>query len=81
MAVLVQCVVGEFELEEGHRLLHPVGARGGGVRMYVRPTWELGLGFPSHVPLAFIPLQRQREGGRGQALLRCETYHKTSLNT
>ena len=61
MAVLVECVVGELEFEEGDGLLHPVAPRGGGVGVEVRPAGWLGLRFPCHLPFLFIPL---KEGDR-----------------
>lgn len=78
MSVLVQRVVGQLQLQEGHRLLHPVAPRGGGVRVEVRPAGGLRLRFSRHLPFLFIPLWKetrreplnrdrispQREGGR-----------------
>lgn len=56
MSVLVERVVGELELEEGDRLLHPVAPRGRRVRVEVRPAGRLGLRFTGHLPSLFIPL-------------------------
>lgn len=64
MAVLVQCVVGELELEEGDRLLHPVGPRGRRVGVEVGPAWRLGLRFSCHLPFVFIPLEEGDTGHR-----------------
>lgn len=61
MAMLVQGVVGEFELEEGDGLLHPVAARGWGVWVQVGPAGGLRLGFPSHLPLILVPLEERTE--------------------
>ena len=66
MSKLIQGVVGEFHLEEGHGLLHPVGSRGGGVRMDVGSTRGLGLCLACYFPLLIIPLQKMgEEGGLG----------------
>ena len=56
MAVLVQRIVGEFELEEGDGLLHPVAPRGRRVGVEVGPAGRLGLRFSCHLPFLFIPL-------------------------
>lgn len=56
MSVLVERVVGELELEEGDRLLHPVAPRGRRVGVEVRPAGWLGLRFTGHLPSLFIPL-------------------------
>lgn len=56
MAVLVERIVGELELEEGHRLLHPVAPRGRRVGMEVGPAGRLRLGLSRHFPFLFIPL-------------------------
>lgn len=56
MAVLVECVVGKFELEEGDGLLHPVAPQGWRVRVEVGPAGRLGLRFSCHLPFLFIPL-------------------------
>lgn len=56
MSVLVERVVGELELEEGDRLLHPVAPRGRRVGVEVRPAGRLGLRFTGHLPSLFIPL-------------------------
>lgn len=56
MAVLVECVVGELELEEGDGLLHPVAPWGRGVGVEVGPAGRLGLRFSCHLPFLFIPL-------------------------
>lgn len=61
MAMLVQSVVGELELEEGHRLFHPVAPRGRRVWVQVRPTRRLRLRLPSHFPFLFIPLEGDQE--------------------
>jgi len=57
MAVLVQRIVGELELEEGDGLLHPVAPRGRRFGMEVGPARRLGLRFSCHLPFLFIPLQ------------------------
>ena len=58
MAMLVQGVVGEFELEEGDRLLHPVASQGGRVGVHVCPAGGQGLRLAAHLPLLLVPLQR-----------------------
>lgn len=57
MSVLVQCVVGQLELQEGDRLLHPVAAAGRRVGVDVRPAGRLRLRLPCHLPLLLVPLQ------------------------
>lgn len=60
MAMWVQGVVGELELEKGDGLFHPVTSWCRGVWVHVGPTGGLGLRLTSHFPLIFIPLQRGR---------------------
>lgn len=64
MAMLVKGVVGEFELQEGDGLLHPVAAWSWGVWVQVGPTGGLWLSLPSHLPLILVPLEErvQRQG-------------------
>ena len=75
MSKLIQSVVGEFHLEEGHRLLHPVGSRGGGVWVDVGSARGLGLGLAGYFPLLIIPLQKDTGDGekKGGGVIRCET--------
>lgn len=61
MAMLVKGVVGEFELEEGDGLLHPVAAWSWGVWVQVGPTGGLRLGLPGHLPLILVPLVERAE--------------------
>lgn len=68
VAVLVQGVVGELQLEERQRLLHPVAPRGWGVWVHVCPTRGLGLCLPRDLPLLLFPLQRKRGGERDARL-------------
>lgn len=56
MAVLVECVVGELELEERDGLLHPVAPKGRRVWVEVSPAGRLRLRFSRHLPFLFIPL-------------------------
>lgn len=56
MAVLVERVVGELELQEGDGLLHPVAPQRRRVGVEVRPAGRLRLRFSCHLPLLFIPL-------------------------
>ncbi len=56
MAVLVECVVGELEFEEGDGLLHPVAPQSRRVWVEVRPAGRLRLRFSCHLPFLFIPL-------------------------
>ena len=56
VSVLVEVVVGELELVEEHGLLHPVGARGRGVRVDVETARHVGLGLPRHHPLRVVVL-------------------------
>ena len=50
MSVLVQLIVGEFELVEGHNLLHPLSSLGRGVRVDVDPRGGVGVGLAGHNP-------------------------------
>ena len=56
MSVLVQIVVGQFELVEGDHLFHPDGAGGRRVRVDVEPTGHVGLGLARHHPLRVVVL-------------------------
>lgn len=56
MAMLVQCIVSELELEEGDGLLHPVAPRGWRVGVEIGPAGRLRLSFSCHLPFLFIPL-------------------------
>ena len=50
MSVLVQLIVGEFELIEGDDLLHPLGPLGGGVGVDVDPGRRVGVCLAGHHP-------------------------------
>lgn len=50
MAVIVQQVVGQFELIEGDDLLHPLRPFGRGVRVVVHPAGRGGVGLAGHQP-------------------------------
>ena len=50
MSVLIQLIVGEFELVEGDNLFHPLGPLGRGVRMDVDPRGGVGVGLTGHHP-------------------------------
>lgn len=78
MAVLVQRVVGELELEEGHRLLHPVAPRSRRVRVEVGPAGRLGLRFSRHLPFLFIPLQEGDKDEVGRSVGRFVSKHTDS---
>ena len=50
MSVLIQLIVGEFELIEGDNLFHPLGSFGRGVGMDVDPRGGVGVGLAGHHP-------------------------------
>lgn len=56
MAVLVERVVGQLELEEGDGLLHPVTPWCWRVWVEVGSAGRLRFCFSCHLPLLFIPL-------------------------
>lgn len=50
MAVVIQQVVGQLELVEGHDLLHPLCTFGRRVRVVVHSAWSGGVRLPGHQP-------------------------------
>ena len=50
MSVLVQLIVGEFELIEGDHLFHPLGSFSRGVGVDVDPRGGVWVGLPCHHP-------------------------------
>ena len=56
MSLLIQVVVGELEFVEGTWLLHPVGARGRGIRVDVESSRHMGFCLASDHPLRVMVL-------------------------
>lgn len=50
MPVVIQQIVGQFELIEGNDLLHPLRPFGRGVRVVMDPPGGGGVGFAGHQP-------------------------------
>lgn len=50
MPVVIQQIVGQFELIEGNDLLHPLRPFGRGVRVVMHPPGGGGVGFAGHQP-------------------------------
>jgi hypothetical protein len=59
MPVIVQLVVGEFELVEGNGLLHPWSARRRWVWMDVDARWWNWVGFSGHNPTGAVKLIKE----------------------
>lgn len=70
MAVIVQQVVGQFELIEGDDLLHPLRPFGRGVRVVVHPAGRGGVGLAGHQPGGAVEGVPGGAGGGGQPQLR-----------
>ena len=64
MAVLVQLIVGEFELVEGDHLLHPLGSFRGGVGVDMDARGGVGVGLSSHDPAGSVECISGNVSGR-----------------
>lgn len=52
--IVVELIVGEFQLIEGDRLLHPVSSARGAVRVYVNPRGRNRIGSAGNHPSAAV---------------------------
>lgn len=50
MPILIQLIVGQLQLVEGHNLLHPIGARRWRIRMHMYPRWRYRVRLARHHP-------------------------------
>lgn len=60
MSIIIQLVIGEFELIEGHDLFHPMGSFGWGIWMNVNPGWRVWISLSCHNPARTV-CRRERK--------------------